>query len=76
MVLLWMKGGRKGGGLVRMEREGRWKRGGGDVLEDGNVRGGSEMLFLSLIPGPIHFEDPPSEYRKQRTGNALEDWAR
>jgi hypothetical protein len=40
VVLLWMEGGRKGGGLVRMEREGRWKRGGGDVLEDGNVRGG------------------------------------
>ncbi len=51
-------GGREeGGGLVGMEREGRWKRGGGDVLEDGNVRGGSEMLFLSLTPGPIHSED-------------------
>jgi hypothetical protein len=34
------------------------------------------MLFLSLTPDPIHFEDPPSEYRKQRIGNALEDWAR
>jgi len=41
------------GCLVGMERKG----GGGDVLEDGNVRGGSEMLFLSLTPGPIHSED-------------------
>lgn len=47
-------GGREeGGGLVGMEREGRWKRGGGDVLEDGNVRGGLEMLFLSDSRSPF-----------------------